>query len=142
VKPVDETPILVLTEPALQVRRSLEPTAWLVLEELVLRSDALRPLAPVRVDVRSLATALGRSKDAVARALQILIESGLVERHSSRDELTGRFGAASYRIDLHSSGLRRPQPSDIAGPTSVASRAARPTAHAAPLTPRNRLFEP
>ena len=140
-KPVDETPILVLTEPALQVRRSLEPMAWLVLEELVLRTDAVRPLAPVRVDVRSLATALGRSKDAVARALQMLIESGLVERHSSRDELTGRFGSASYRIDLHSSGLRRPRPSDIAGPTSVASRATAPSAQPSPATPHGRLFE-
>ena len=96
----------------------MDPTAWVVLEELTIRSQAApRPVA-VSAEVRSLADALGRSRDAVGRALQALIEAGLVERHSSRNELTGQFGTATYRIDLDAAGLQVPAEPDASPPTS------------------------
>jgi hypothetical protein len=63
----EATVVLSLTERAVEVRRSLEPTAWLVLEELALTVPGAQERP---VGVRSIAAALGRSPDAVARALQ------------------------------------------------------------------------
>jgi hypothetical protein len=97
--------LLSLTERAVEVRRSLEPMTWMVLEELGLAvpGSLERP-----VGVRSIAATLGRSPDAVARALRLLIETGLVTRTTERDEWSGRFGASTYTVDLSGAGLQLP----------------------------------
>jgi DNA-binding transcriptional MocR family regulator len=143
VSPDERTPILVLTGRALKVRRSVDPTAWLVLEELAIHSETASRTGTVSVEVLALADALGRSRDTVGRALQTLIEAGLVERRSNRDELTGQFGTATYRIDLAAAGLHVPAEPD------AAELALPPRAPISPAPPRatpsprpERLFEP
>jgi DNA-binding transcriptional ArsR family regulator len=124
-----EAPVLLgLTERAIEVRRSLEPMAWLVLEELAL-SLPDTPLRPV--GVRSIALALGRSPDAVARALRSLIGDGLVERTSERDEWSGRFGASTYTVDLIGAGLQVParRASAVAVPPPPPSQVQQQHAH-------------
>ena len=59
------------------MRASLEPTAWVVLEELALRADLIDGQAVAEQSVRTVAESLGRSKDAVARALRQLAIAGL-----------------------------------------------------------------
>ena len=100
--------ILLLTDRALAVRGSLEPTAWLVLEELALRATRIDGQAVAEQSIRSLADSLGRSKDATARALRQLIDAGLVERAEERHGFSGRFVGVRYVIDLRSAGLRLP----------------------------------
>ena len=51
-----------------RVRRALGPTAWTVLEEMLLRSTAVGERRVARVSVRSLARSLGMAKDTAARA--------------------------------------------------------------------------
>ena len=137
-----DTPTLVLTIRALAVRRLLDPMAWLVLEELALRSEPGAGPATVQIDVRSLAAGLGRSRDAVGRAVRVLIDVGLADRQTSRDGLSGRFGAAGYWVDLDAAGLRRPRSDDPAtfAPGTPRTPAARP----APTTrrPTGRLLQP
>ena len=48
---------------------------------------------------------MGVSKDTVARSLRSLTEVGIVERVDHRHELSGRFGATTYRVDLPSVGI-------------------------------------
>ena len=103
-----ERTVLVLTERALVVRASLEPTAWLVLEELALQASSIDGQVVAEQSVRTLAVALGRSKDAVARALRQLLDIGLVERDESRHGFSGRFVGVHYVIDLRAAGLRLP----------------------------------
>jgi len=103
-----ERTVLVLTERALVVRASLEPTAWLVLEELALQASPIGGQVVAEQSVRTLAVALGRSKDAVARALRQLLDIGLVERDESRHGFSGRFVGVHYVIDLRAAGLRLP----------------------------------
>jgi DNA-binding transcriptional MocR family regulator len=79
------------------VRRTLAPSAWLVLEELA-RTAGDDDMAVT--NVRVLAADLGLSKDTAARALERLIAAGLVERTENRDTGTGQFGTVAYRVDL------------------------------------------
>ena len=137
----DEDPILILTDRARDTRRTVDPVAWVVLEELVLRSETTPKPASVRIDVRSLATALGRSKDAVGRALRVLTQAGLVERETSRDELTGRFSDAAYRVDLDLAGLRRPVWSSSIRHTGNDAPPPLPSALSVTPTGHGRLFE-
>ena len=58
-----------------------------------------------RGGTRTVAGRVGRSKDAVARALRILADAGIVERVEHRDELSGRFDVAEYVVDLAAAGL-------------------------------------
>ncbi len=57
------------------MRARLGPTAWVVLEELLLRAD---PAGQVGEGVRGLAAGLGLDKDTVARGLRRLRAAGLV----------------------------------------------------------------
>ena len=100
--------MLVLTERAVSVRASLEPTAWVVLEELALRSDLIDGQAVAEQSVRTVADSLGRSKDAVARALRQLVATGFVARAEERHGFSGRFVGVRYVVDLRLAGLRLP----------------------------------
>lgn len=90
-----------------RARRSLDPTAWVVLEELVLAADlgaaGSTVLAPT--SVRDLASQLGLSKDTVASALRRLANAGIVRRQDERDAGSGRFGHSRYVVDLTSTGI-------------------------------------
>ncbi len=114
---------LVVTARAAPVRRSLTPSAWVVLEELALGTDAD---GVATTSSRRLAGDLGMSKDTASRAMQRLIAAGLIERIERRDDSTGRFGAITYRVDLAAAGLLV-QPADDTG--------AEPAAPATPTTP-------
>lgn len=103
-----EQPVLVLTERALAVRAALEPTAWIVLEELALRAVHVDGQAVAEQSARTLAASVGRSKDAVARALRQLTDGGLIERGESRHGFSGRFTGGHYVVDLRAAGLRLP----------------------------------
>ena len=100
--------VLVLTDRAASVRASLEPTAWVVLEELALTSDLIDGQAVAEQSVRTMAESLGRSKDAVARALRQLAAAGLVARAEERHGFSGRFVGVRYVVDLRLAGLRLP----------------------------------
>lgn len=91
-----------LTRAAATTRRSLTPSAWLVLEELALAADHA---AVASTNARALAAALGMSKDTTARALQRLIASALVERVEHRSLATGQFASIAYRVNLRAAGL-------------------------------------
>ena len=106
--PRSEQTLLVLTDRAAAVRASLEPTAWVVLEELALRSDLIDGQAVAEQSVRTMAESLGRSKDAVARALRQLAAAGLVARAEERHGFSGRFVGVRYVVDLRLAGLRLP----------------------------------
>jgi DNA-binding transcriptional ArsR family regulator len=81
------------------LRRTLGPTAWLVFEELLLRSDTGLHDGDrvVSTSVRQIGTSLGLAKDTVARALRRLSDEGLVEYAGSREH-DGRFGPSHYRL--------------------------------------------
>ena len=59
-------------------RRRLDPTAWVVLEELLLDATITGGSATSAVSVRSIAASLSLSKDTVAAALRRLTKAGLV----------------------------------------------------------------
>lgn len=90
---------IVLTDAARVLRRQLGPTAWTVLEELLL--DAVEPRA-IETHVRQIAAGVGISKDSAARALRRLIAHGLITRRSGRDAATGCFGRSVYVLHLES----------------------------------------
>lgn len=94
-------------------RRTLDPTAWFVLEQLVLNADAGSSEVTVFVpaSVRALATELGLSKDTVAAALRRLANAGIVRREDERESDSGRFGHSRYLVDLTSTGIRLGDPS-------------------------------
>ena len=90
---------VVATAPARQLRRSLGPMAWAVLEDLALdaqRDD--RGALTAATNVRRLAANLGVSKDAAARALGRLLDAGLVLRLPPRRHAEGTFGPICYRL--------------------------------------------
>jgi DNA-binding transcriptional MocR family regulator len=86
---------------ATELRRALGPTPWLILEEMLRRSDGA---CTARVSVRSLAATLGLSKDTVARAITRLRATGVVVAVQSRAS-SGAFDAGVYRIVVPSDVL-------------------------------------
>jgi DNA-binding transcriptional ArsR family regulator len=100
VKPADPSSVsLVIGAASLEVRRALGPSAWLVFEEMLLRSTPERGERIAHVSVRSMAAALGVAKDTVARALKRLRDAGLVTPAQPKNE-RGLFEAGSYVIDV------------------------------------------
>ena len=81
---------LVVTPAATSIRRSLGPTAWVVLEELA--------ASPAAMNVRGLADTTGLNKDTVARALGRLIAAGIVRRRPQPNDRGGRFLGAGYEL--------------------------------------------
>lgn len=88
---------VVLTDASRALRRRLGPTAWVVLEELLLDAADGESMV-VETHVRRIAAGVGISKDSAARALLRLIELGVVTRRSGRDAATGCFGRSVYEL--------------------------------------------
>lgn len=88
---------VVLTTGASEVRRALSPTAWFVLEELLLHSSSVGGERIAGSSVRTLGRSLGLSKDTVARAICQLSGAGLVTAVQRRTDV-GRFESGSYVI--------------------------------------------
>lgn len=129
-------------------RKTLDPTAWFVLEELVMNADVGSSQVTVLVpaSVRALATELGLSKDTVAAALRRLASAGIVQRVDQRNG-SGRFGGSIYLVDLAAIGMEpcppadpRATPSDTATsrPADLQAPAPDATATSAALTRRSR----
>lgn len=132
-----EQPVLVLTERALAVRTALEPTAWTVLEELAVRAVHVDGQAVAEQSARTVAESVGRSKDAVARALRQLTVAGLIERGESRHGFSGRFNGGHYVVDLRAAGLRLPAAPVATPPAPPATVAPpRPDLPSPPPAPR------
>ena len=87
------------------VRVAVGPAAWFVLEALAADAPPGCRMVRFRGGTRVVAGRVGWSKDAVARALRVLTEAGVVERVEHRDELSGRFDVAEYVVDLAAAGL-------------------------------------
>ena len=94
---------LVLTDAARGFRRQLGPTAWTVLEELLLDATGGEAMV-VETHVRRIAAGVGINKDSAARALRRLIVQGVVTRRSGRDPLSGCFGRSVYGLHLEGIG--------------------------------------
>jgi DNA-binding transcriptional ArsR family regulator len=88
---------LVVGPASVRLRRELGPTTWVVLEELLARSDGTADSCSASVSVRSLASELGLAKDTVARALSRLRRAGIVSACQTRST-SGAFAAGSYLI--------------------------------------------
>lgn len=93
---------LVLTVESLELRRRLDPAAWMVLEELLLASTSSPDGCVASVSIRALADQLGLAKDTVARALSRLRRAGLVTARQSRTE-AGIFATGSYLLSVPAS---------------------------------------
>lgn len=92
---------LLLDPGSSELRRRLGPTAWSVLEELLLASVGPADRCRSSVSVRTLAARLGLAKDTVAKALGRLRCSGLVTPCQSR-ATTGMFATGSYQLSVPS----------------------------------------
>lgn len=89
------------------VKRAVGPTAWLVLEHLVLTAGASLE-SPATA--RSVAVAVSVSKDTAASAIRRLEAAGLVERRR-QSRHAGRFGSAGLRVSLPAGvSVSRPSP--------------------------------
>jgi len=122
------------------LRRTVGPVAWFVLEELLLGEADERPDGrAVQASVRSLATAVSLNKDTVGRALRVLAQAGIV---MARPQATaaGRFGSGGYLI-APVAGL------DVVGwvehtrPTTL-TPATRPSKRTAPTPNQLQLLHP
>lgn len=109
---------LVVGVASIEIRRRVGPTAWVVFEELALRSVGARDACTASVSVRSLATRLGMSKDTVARAVVRLRAAGLVSAQQARGS-AGTFAVGSYRLHLPESVAL----DDAAAASAASSRA-------------------
>jgi len=134
--------VLVLTERALAARSLLEPTAWLVLEQLALQADVIDSQAVAEQSARTIAESVGRSKDAVARALRQLVAVGLIDRGESRHGFSGRFTGGHYVVDLRAAGLRIPAPPVTPPTASPPVVAPRPDLPPPPAAPRESFISP
>lgn len=90
---------LVLTPVSAALRRRLGPTAWTVLEDVLLHGEAA-DTAVVATSVRAVADRLGLSRTTAGRALASLVERGLLSRRQQRDGCRGTFGPATYECRL------------------------------------------
>lgn len=90
---------LVLTVESLELRRRLDPTAWMVFEELLLASTNTGDGYLASVSIRALADRLGLAKDTIARALSRLHRAGLANARQSRTD-TGVFATGSYLLTV------------------------------------------
>jgi hypothetical protein len=90
---------LVICPPSSGLRRTLDPAAWVVLEEMLLRSTAVGAHRVARVSVRSLAGSLGLAKDTAARAIRRLRAAGVVSGAQQRTA-AGAFDTGIYVITV------------------------------------------
>ncbi len=101
---------LLLTPACREVRASVGPVAWVVLEELVMSAEDGPRAIEVATTVRDLAVVIGLSKDTIASGLRRLAHHGLVTREDQRDRRSGCFGNSVYRVSLSKTGLRTSSP--------------------------------
>lgn len=92
-------PAIVVDARSSQLRRQVGPTAWMVLEEMLLLShmSASGSARIACVSTRGLASSLGLAKDTVARAIRQLRDTGLVSAEQRRTD-RGVFESGSYWI--------------------------------------------
>jgi DNA-binding transcriptional MocR family regulator len=119
---------VLLDSSANRVRRLVGPTAWSALEELLARAVGPGPVCEAVATTRALAADLGLSKDTVARALQTLRQSHLVEVAQDRTS-AGTYGPGRYLITVPD-GITLPDTATAAAstrlqPTSADSRITR-----------------
>ncbi len=79
--------------------REVGPTAWVVLEEMLLCSTGGVDDCTAAVSVRALGASLGLAKDTVARALRRLQAAGIVTPVPARTP-AGTFDAGAYSITV------------------------------------------
>ena len=116
---------VVLTADSVELRRRLDPTTWMVFEELVLASSGPVDACRATVSIRSLASRLGLAKDTVARALGQLRRLGLVTAQQSRTS-TGAFATGCYTLTIPTSiNFADHTPSPASTTTPPASRITR-----------------
>lgn len=111
--------LLIDVDAALALRDEVGPVDWLVLEAIASLAPAGEGAVDVACSARSLAELVGVSKDTVARCLRSLVHLRIVERVDHRHELSGRFAATTYRVDLSSVGITV----DVSRPTDPGSAA-------------------
>jgi len=91
---------LIVIEPAVSgLRRELGPTAWVVLEEMLLCSTGDADWCTATVTIRGLGASLGLAKDTIARALRRLHAAGIVTAMPARTP-AGTFAAGAYRMTI------------------------------------------
>jgi hypothetical protein len=90
---------LVIGSSSIALRRRLGPTAWVVLEEMMLRSTVVGERRVVRISVRTLAGALGMAKDTAARAVRRLRAADVVTGVQQRSA-AGVFDTGVYVITV------------------------------------------
>jgi hypothetical protein len=118
-----ESTRVVIGVEARPLRRVLGPSAWVVLEELLLRSVECDGERVAPVSVRALAVSAGLAKDTVARALGRLRAAGLVVPVQGRTA-AGTFMAGRYRLAVPAHlTLTATSSADLAGrPCAVGRR--------------------
>ena len=88
---------LLLGSSSIALRRMLGPTAWIVLEEIALRSTVVGERRVARVSIRTIAGSLGIAKDTAARAVRRLRAAGVVTGVQQRTA-AGVFDTGVYVI--------------------------------------------
>jgi hypothetical protein len=88
-----------VTKSSRQLKQDLGPTAWAVLEDVLLDVARREGRWETRTSVRLVAGHLGLTPGTVSRALARLCTEGIVHREDRRDEGTGRFGESVYVIE-------------------------------------------
>jgi hypothetical protein len=88
---------LVLRDAARDLRRSLRPVVWVVLEEIALDAVAVDGGLVARTSARLIAQHLGLDPGTAASALRTLRVRGLVEL-AREPGPSGRFGLSVYRL--------------------------------------------
>lgn len=110
---------------AVELRRQLGATSWVVLEELMERSTGPGVDLVSVVSIRAMASSLGLAKDTVARAVRRLRDVGVIVAVQARAE-SGVFDVGSYRLAVPASCLSVACPSQLpAAPSSSRSSSAR-----------------
>jgi hypothetical protein len=93
----DASPVLVTVASRALVRR-LGPTAWAVLEDVVLDARPQNGRWLAKTSSRRMAEHLGLTPGTVGRALARLCTEGILRREDRRDSGTGRFGESVYVV--------------------------------------------
>ncbi len=129
---------IVLTAGTVELRRRLDPTAWVVFEQLLLESTHRGDERRASVSVRSLATQLGLAKDTVARALNRLRRAELIDASQSRTA-TGVYATGTYTLTIPTSitvddHTTPPPPTPPLSTTPTATSAPHPSRSSATTT--------
>jgi DNA-binding transcriptional ArsR family regulator len=88
---------LVVRDAARDLRRSLRPVVWVVLEELALDAVAVDGELVAPTSARSIAQNLGLDPGTTASAIRALRDRGLVDL-IREPRSSGRFGLSHYRL--------------------------------------------